>query len=197
MTCASSTDGIPAGFQDLQNVCDHGFVTTTNISLLSASPTVLVGDGTANPRVTFDKLGGGTAFMTIQIAGVLNWAIGSGGGNHFQINRYPGGVYADQTEYDNGTGEWRYPGNATYNSASPTVRIGTNAGAPIFRLDQSADEQGHIDIYNGAALLGSIYFGAAVPAGAVANGCFYFRMHNAGAGSAIYKRTGGAWVAIA
>jgi len=167
------------------------------LNVLGTNPVVTVGSGTGSPSIVIEKLETGTATIRFANDDDDYWDVQMNATEGFVLNRFLAGVYQDSTIVVQATHEWRYPGSAFYNSASPNIQLGSGAGAPFFTLNQSADEAGFVEIENASTPIGYIYFGTGVPAGAAANGSFYFRMHNAGAGSAIYKRTGGAWVAIA
>lgn len=80
------------------------------------------------------------------------------------------------------------------NSAGATLTVGSGAGAPAIILDQSADEQGTLQIQNASVARGSFYFGQGDPAVAATNGDIYFDMENTT--DSMWKYVGGAWAKV-
>ena len=163
----------------------------------SASPILTLGNNTGSPTIRQYHAAANNSRHEFYANNVQRWAINVDAAPDWTFSRYnAAGGFLDNTTIYGASHDWHFPSNIQLTAASPLFVMGSNAGAPVFRLQQSADEQGEYQIYNGAARIGSFTFGLGAPAGGPPNDYFYFRFDGA-AGTSLYKRTGGAWVAIA
>lgn len=109
-------------------------VNSGDVSLLSASPKLLVGDATGSPQIVLDKVSAGTALIDLQNEGVSQWSLNCLATNAFEFRRVGGSVVwsASQTN-----GNMFFGFSVTLASASPLLTVGIGTGDPNIVLNKA------------------------------------------------------------
>ena len=124
-----------------------------NVTLNSASPTLLVGDGTGSPDVTLDKSETGDAWSLYHNAGVLRWRAGIATDENYDVGRFnSSGVFQDTPiSINQSTGLTALDKDVTvagsFDITEPDARatFGDGTSTPILALDGQLSGDKRID----------------------------------------------------